>query len=76
MSTKPSNTTNWTNVTNYRKNFTDEERKAYNAYCVGKMTAYFNTPKGKEKQKENNKLQYQKRKAKKALTAEHTVTAF
>lgn len=74
MSTKSANTANWTNVTNYRKNFTQEERDAYNTYCVGRMTAYFNTPKGKEKQKENNKLQYQKRKAKKALIEERTLS--
>jgi hypothetical protein len=74
MSTKSANTANWTNITNYRNNFTPEEREAYNTYCVGRMKAYFNTPKGKEKQKENNKLQYQKRKAKKALIEERTLS--
>lgn len=62
MSCKLSNTSNWTNTTNYRKNFTPEEKAQYNAYCVERMTAYFNTPKGKEKQKEMNRKAYQKRK--------------
>ena len=62
MSCKSANTINWSNTTNYRKNFTPEEKAQYNAYCVGRMTAYFNTPKGKEKQKELNRKAYQKRK--------------
>lgn len=55
-------TCNWKNITNYRDNFTPEERKEYNAYCCKRMTAYFNTPKGKEKQKEMNRKSYLKRK--------------
>lgn len=62
MSCKSSNTTNWTNTTNYRKNFTPEEKAQYNAYCCKRMTEYFHTPKGKEKQKELNRKAYQKRK--------------
>jgi hypothetical protein len=55
-------TCNWKNITNYRNNFTPEERAEYNAYCCQRMTVYFNTPKGKEKQKEINRKAYQRRK--------------
>lgn len=66
MSCKSSN---WTNTTNYRKNFTPEERAQYNAYCCKRMTEYFHTPKGKEKQKEMNRKAYLKRKERlKAIT--------
>jgi len=53
---------NWINTTNYRPNFTAEEKKQYNAYCVQRMLAYYKTPKGKEKRKEINRIAYQKRK--------------
>jgi hypothetical protein len=50
--------------TNYRKDFTPEERTAYNAYVKGRMTLYFKTEKGKAKASEHNKKQYYKRKEK------------
>jgi len=46
--------------TNYRKDFTPEERIAYNAYVKGRMNIYFKTDKGKAKARECSKKHYYK----------------
>ena len=50
------------NITNYRKDFTPEERAAYNAYVVSRMKIYYKTPKGKEVAAKNNKIYSKKKK--------------
>ena len=53
------------NTTNHRHNFTDEERIAYNKYMVSRMKLYAQTEKGKEVIRNNNRMCYLRRKAKK-----------
>lgn len=50
------------NITNYRKDFTPEERIAYNAYVVSRMKVYYKTPKGKQVAAKNNKIYFEKKK--------------
>lgn len=50
------------NITNYRKDFTAEERAAYNAYVVSRMKVYYKTDKGKQAAVRNNKIFLEKKK--------------
>lgn len=50
------------NITNYRKDFTPEERAAYNAYVVSRMKIYYKTDKGKQVAQRNNKIFLEKKK--------------
>ena len=43
------------NITNYRKDFTPEEKAAYNAYCVSRMSIYLKTENGKAVAARNTK---------------------
>lgn len=52
------------NTTTYRKDFTDEERIAYNKYMVSRMQVYRKTDHGRDVVNANNRKAYQKRKAK------------
>jgi peptidoglycan hydrolase CwlO-like protein len=56
--------------TNYRKDFTPDERIAYNNYAKGRMLIYFKTDKGKAKVKEHNKKLYNKKKEQKKVNEE------
>ncbi len=53
-----------TNTTTYRKDFTDEERIAYNKYMVSRMQIFRKTDHGREIVNANNRKAYQKRRAK------------
>ena len=48
--------------TNYRKDFTPEEKAAYNAYVVSRMQVFRKTEHGREVINANNKLAYYRRK--------------
>jgi ABC-type uncharacterized transport system ATPase subunit len=50
------------NITNYRKDFTPEERALYNAYVVTRMKIYYKTDKGKESAERNTKIFLEKKK--------------
>lgn len=52
------------NTTTYRKDFTDEERIAYNKYMVSRMQVFRKTEHGREVVNANNRKAYYKRKAK------------
>ena len=52
------------NTTTYRKDFTDEERIAYNKYMVSRMQVFRKTDHGRDVVNANNRKAYQKRKAK------------
>jgi hypothetical protein len=52
------------NTTTYRKDFTDEERIAYNKYMVSRMQVFRKTDHGREVVNANNRKAYYKRKAK------------
>lgn len=52
------------NTTTYRKDFTDEERLAYNKYMVSRMQVFRKTEHGREVVNANNRKAYYKRKAK------------
>lgn len=52
------------NTTTYRKDFTDEERIAYNKYMVSRMQVFRKTDHGRELVNANNRKAYQKRKQK------------
>jgi len=52
------------NTTTYRKDFTDEERIAYNKYMVSRMQVFRKTDRGREVVNANNRKAYYKRKAK------------
>jgi hypothetical protein len=53
-----------TNTTTYRKDFTDEERIAYNKYMVSRMQIFRKTEHGREIVNANNRKAYQKKRAK------------
>lgn len=53
------------NITNYRKDFTPEEKAEYNAYVVSRMKVYFKTDKGKEVAARNTKNHLEKKKLEK-----------
>ena len=50
------------NTTTYRKDFTDEERIAYNKYMVSRMQVFRKTEHGREVVNANNRKAYYKRK--------------
>ena len=52
------------NTTTYRKDFTDEERIAYNKYMVSRMQVFRKTDHGRDVVNAKNRKAYQKRKAK------------
>jgi hypothetical protein len=52
------------NTTTYRKDFTDEERIAYNKYMVSRMQVFRKTEHGRQVVNANNRKAYYKRKAK------------
>ena len=52
------------NTTTYRKDFTDEERLAYNKYMVSRMQVFRKTEHGREVVNANNRKAYNKRKQK------------
>lgn len=52
------------NTTSYRKDFTDEERIAYNKYMVSRMQVFRKTEHGRQVVNANNRKAYYKRKAK------------
>jgi len=52
------------NTTTYRKDFTDEERIAYNKYMVSRMQVFRKTEHGRQVVNANNRKAYQKRRAK------------
>ena len=52
------------NTTTYRKDFTDEERIAYNKYIVSRMQVFRKTEHGRQVVNANNRKAYYKRKAK------------
>lgn len=52
------------NTTSYRKDFTDEERIAYNKYMVSRMQVFRKTEHGRQVVNANNRKAYQKRRAK------------
>ena len=52
------------NTTTYRKDFTDEERIAYNKYMVSRMQVFRKTEHGREVVNANNRKAYNKRKQK------------
>ena len=49
------------NITNYRKDFTPEEKAAYNAYCVSRMSIYLKTENGKAVAARNTKKYLEKK---------------
>jgi hypothetical protein len=50
------------NITNYRKDFTPEEKAAYNAYVVTRMKIYQKTENGKQVAARNTKNYLEKKK--------------
>jgi len=50
------------NITNYRKDFTPEERAAYNAYVLTRMKIYYQTENGKKVAARNTMNYLQKKK--------------
>ena len=50
------------NITNYRKDFTPEERAAYNAYVLTRMKIYHQTENGKKVAARNTMNYLQKKK--------------
>jgi len=60
--------------TNYRKDFTPDERIAYNNYVKERMTIYFKTDKGKAKAKEHNQ-KYRDKKRKEAKETKEAIEA-